>query len=81
MCTCFDIHVYTCIYLWYIIIIMSLLSHTFLSLNIIILPLRKFSVAKYDKTIKEVATEKIQKDFLTMEEQEVHNVYRHVVHY
>ena len=28
-------------------------------------------MAKYEKTIKEVATEKIQKDFLTMEEQEV----------
>ena len=33
--------------------------------------LRKFSVAKYDKNVKEVGTEKIQKDFLTMEEQEV----------
>lgn len=32
---------------------------------------RKFSVSKYDKSVKEVVTEKIQKEFLTMEEQEV----------
>ena len=41
------------------------------NVNIVIPPLSKFSVAKYDKNIKEVATEKIQKEFLTMEEQEV----------
>ena len=34
---------------------------------------------KYDKSVKEVATEKIQKEFLTMEEQEVHYIHTHLL--
>ena len=32
---------------------------------------RKFSAGKYDKSVKEVTTATIQKDLLTLEEQEV----------
>ena len=34
---------------------------------------------KYDKSVKEVATEKIQKEFLTMEEQEVQYIHTHLL--
>ena len=37
-------------------------------------------MGKYDKSIKEVATEKIQKEFLTMEEQEVRNIFQSIVY-
>ena len=35
----------------------------------------------YDKSVKEVATEKIQKEFLTMEEQEVCNTLSNTIIY
>ena len=35
----------------------------------------------YDKSVKEVATEKIQKEFLTMEEQEVCNTLSNTMIY